>query len=185
MPDPSKLGSRDREMQFDHGHPKHGQRGSSDYDDVPHAGHRGDWDRSPPLNKELGDSQSSELFKLGSPELYGLIGAVTVLIIVLVCMIYYFLCKRNAISMERNRRAKVRPISRRMVRKNTKPKAPMDPETPPPTDEVTVGQQHGAYAEIAIDPIKSSNNQGTCPAGQPPKYEDCNREVNYADIDVR
>lgn len=118
-------------------------------------------------------------YTLGTTELYTLIGAVLIVTLILACMIYWFFCKKRSISMESNRRAKIRPISRRLVRKNTKTKALDVVET----QEFNMNEQHGGYAEIQMDPMVTNNAKPSEPSA--PKYEDLRNELVYAQIDIR
>lgn len=129
----------------------------------------------PPVSLAKDDSVS---FKPGSTELYVLIATIITIMLILGCMVYYFFFKKSRISMERNRRAKVRPISRRVVRKNTKPKAPDSPDA----FTGATNNQEVSYAEIQIDPFQQPRPQ---PEPNPPRYEDLRETVRYAQIDIR
>lgn len=115
-------------------------------------------------------------FELGSTEFYFLIATIVVIFILVGLLIYFFLCKKKPISMSRNRRAQVRPISRR-IRKTQSPRT----ATPADTVQETTTNGHRDYAEIEVSAIQPS-----CPAeNPPPSYADLSHEVKYAQIDIR
>lgn len=124
---------------------------------------------------------SEDLLTIGSIGFYLVILTIIIVIIILSWTAYYFCFKKKSIMMQRNRRAKVRPISRRLVRKpTTTPNAPIETPSESPTSLVQISSDKpGEYAQISISPRPVEHISSEAP---PPPYKDVTRDLNYVEI---